>query len=351
MEAVLTTQSSAKEAPGRFAEIVGNMPASYFGIVLGLAGLGSAWRAASRAWQLPPIIAEWIYIGASVVWALLVILYILSRSSHRRSWWRKQPIPFNAASSDQAGVATMLIAGGLVPHHRLSADIVFAVGFVFTLVFAVWRTGGLWQGERDHAATTAVLYLPTVAGSFVSAIVVSALGYPDWGQFAFGAGSFRGSRWNRCCCIDCRQVPQRRSRCAPHWESNSRQHRLVPSPTSPSAAAYRTSSSTRLSATASSQLLVMARLSHWIAQARCSPRIMGVQLRATAIATAPMQLIARGDHGAVAVLGPLLVHHSECGYRQPHRHDVVPAVIGKDVRLLPGSSYEEGRALQKTRVS
>jgi len=57
-----------------FSEIVENMSASYFGIVLGLAGLGSAWRGAERAWQLPKFIAGWIYVVAGVVWAALVVL-------------------------------------------------------------------------------------------------------------------------------------------------------------------------------------------------------------------------------------------------------------------------------------
>jgi hypothetical protein len=60
--------------------------------------------------------------------------------------------------------------------------ILFTVGVAFAFGFEVWRTGGLWQGEREHAATTAVLYLPTVAGSFVTAITPAAVGYADWGQ-------------------------------------------------------------------------------------------------------------------------------------------------------------------------
>jgi hypothetical protein len=37
---------------------------------------------------------------------------------------------------------------------------------------------------------SAVLYLPTVAGSFVTAITASSLGFADWGRLAFGAGLF-----------------------------------------------------------------------------------------------------------------------------------------------------------------
>ena len=36
--------------------------------------------------------------------------------------------------------------------------------------------------------TTPVLYLPTVAGSFVSAITSSVFGHPDWGMPFFGVG-------------------------------------------------------------------------------------------------------------------------------------------------------------------
>ena len=46
------------------------------------------------------------------------------------------------------------------------------------------------MGGRTPETTTPVLYLPTVAGGFVSAIVASALGYRDWGVLFFGAGMF-----------------------------------------------------------------------------------------------------------------------------------------------------------------
>lgn len=58
------------------------------------------------------------------------------------------------------GVATMLIAGGLIPHARVRRLALLGLGGAYTLAFAAWRTGGLWQGGRDPADTTPVLYLP-----------------------------------------------------------------------------------------------------------------------------------------------------------------------------------------------
>jgi tellurite resistance protein TehA-like permease len=175
---------------GPLSEIVGNMPVSYFGIVLGLAGLGNAWRGAEQAWRLPKFVADWIYLVAGLVCAALVVLFVLKALLAPDKLAAEAAHPVQCCFIGLAGVATMLIAGGLVPHERTSASVLFGIGFAYTLCFAVWRTGVLWQGERDPETTTAVLYLPTVAGSFVSASVASSLGYSDWGQLAFGAGMF-----------------------------------------------------------------------------------------------------------------------------------------------------------------
>jgi tellurite resistance protein len=77
-----------------------------------------------------------------------------------------------------------------MPYFRLTAALLTAFGAALTIGFALWRTGLLWRGERDHGATTPVLYLPLVAGAFVTAMAAGSLGYSDWAQLAFGAGLF-----------------------------------------------------------------------------------------------------------------------------------------------------------------
>jgi tellurite resistance protein len=82
----------------------------------------------------------------------------------------------------------MLMAVVALPYSRSIAVITFGVGAASTLVFGVWRHGALWRGGRTPSTTTPVLYLPTVAGNFVTAIVASQLGWPEWGKLFFGAG-------------------------------------------------------------------------------------------------------------------------------------------------------------------
>lgn len=69
-----------------------------------------------------------------------------------------------------------------------STSVLATIGIVRQLIFGVYHTGQLWQGGRDPRTTTPVLYLPTVAGGFVSTITLSACGRPDWGVPLFGVG-------------------------------------------------------------------------------------------------------------------------------------------------------------------
>lgn len=61
------------------------VPASFFGIVLGVAGLGGAWRVAHRVWALPAMIGESLLLLAALIWLMLLTLYtakwIVARSA------------------------------------------------------------------------------------------------------------------------------------------------------------------------------------------------------------------------------------------------------------------------------
>jgi len=166
------------------------IPASFFGIILGLAGLGGDWRAAARMWGLPSRIGEGIMMITIACWMLLVFLFV--------SKWVAAPLearaelkhPILCCFVGLMPLATALIGLAVAPYCRDCAKVFFWVGALGQLGFSLFRTGQLWQGGRDPNTTTPVLYLPSVAGSFVSSIVASALGYSDVAPLFFGAGLF-----------------------------------------------------------------------------------------------------------------------------------------------------------------
>ncbi|HEX3895979.1 MAG TPA: hypothetical protein VHW73_07195 [Rudaea sp.] len=53
------------------------IPASFFGIVLGLAGVGNGWRFAAKIWPVPTIIADVRFALALIAWLIVALLYVL----------------------------------------------------------------------------------------------------------------------------------------------------------------------------------------------------------------------------------------------------------------------------------
>ena len=282
------------------------VPAAFFGIVLGLAGLGATWRVATRVWQMPAVIGETIVFVSVAVWAILVVLYVLKWMLASGEALKEAEHPVQCCFIGLIGVATLLVAGGIMPYSRVGAQALFVLGVAFTLLFALWRTGKLWQGDRDITTTTAVLYLPTVAGSFVTAAVASALGLPDWGQLAFGAGFFAWLAIESA-------LLHRLLTAAPLPAALRPTLGVQLAPPAVGAVAY-------LSVTqgppdmlahamlgyAILQALILVRLLPWITKEGCAPSYWAFTFGATAHGAAPLRLMERGDTGAVATLAPIL---------------------------------------------
>lgn len=164
------------------------VPAAFFGIILGLVGLGGCWRSAGRLWHVSTIVGESIMAVAVVVWAILVVLYISKWIWRRVEATAELEHPVQCCFVGLLPVSTMLVALAVLPHSRTAAAILGATGGIGQLGFAVYRTGQLWMGGRDPQATTPILYLPTVAGNFVSAVIAVAFGLSDLASMFFGAG-------------------------------------------------------------------------------------------------------------------------------------------------------------------
>ena len=157
-------------------------------MILGLVGLGGSWRFAAAAWSLPPAIGETIMLTATAVWCVLIVLY-----GAKWIWARAEALaefrhPIQCCFIGVVPASTALIGVAIRPYALLTATILAVVGIIGQFLFGVYRTGQLWMGGRDPATTTPVLYLPTVAGSFISAITLGAFGHPEWGAPFFGVG-------------------------------------------------------------------------------------------------------------------------------------------------------------------
>ncbi|MER8376028.1 dicarboxylate transporter/tellurite-resistance protein TehA [Mesorhizobium sp. M1409] len=166
------------------------IPASMFGIVLGTAGLANAWRAASELWHFQSTIGDVIGLVATAIWVALIALFATKWVLFPAEAKQELGHPVQCCFVGLIGVSTMLVGLVLARYSDITANVLYWAGAIWTAGFSVWRTGALWHGGRDATTTTAVLYLPSVAGFYVVAIVGAPLGYLDLAKLAFGAAFF-----------------------------------------------------------------------------------------------------------------------------------------------------------------
>lgn len=281
------------------------VPASFYGIVLGLAGLANAWRAAHAAWHLTAVVGEALFAVAAFAWLVITVLYALKWILALEYARAEAAHPVQCCFIGLSGVATLLIAQGALPYARPLAVALFSIGASFTFGFGLWRTGSLWQGGRDAGATTPVLYLPLVAGGFVTAATAGALGWADWGEFAFGAALFS---W-----LAIESVLLHRLYTAEPLAVALRPTLGIQlAPPAVGAASYLAIGGAPglpvhlLIGYAIFEALLLARLTRWISEAEFGPAYWAFTFGVTALATAATRVAAVERHGAMTTLAAVL---------------------------------------------
>jgi tellurite resistance protein len=251
-------------------------------------------------------VSETLMLVGALVWAALVVLYVAKWFFARSEASAELEHPVQCCFVGLIGVSTSLISLASRPYSSALAGLLFAAGALFTLAFALWRTGLLWRGERDPGETTPVLYLPLVAGAFVTATAAAGLGYHDWGQLAFGAGLFS---WLAIESV----LLHRLFTAAPLPPALRPTLGIQLAPPTVGAVAYLSVSGAGADLIAHSllgygllQALLLLRMLPWIMQQPFAPSYWAFTFGATALATAPLRLIEDDTNGATATLAPYL---------------------------------------------
>jgi tellurite resistance protein len=307
------------------------IPAGAFGIVLGLAGLASGWRVAAKVWNVAPSIGEAVALLAAAVWLLLILLY-----AAKWIWLRSEALaefrhPVLCCFVGIVPVTTALVGWVLRPYLYLPALTLAIAGVAGQLVFGIYRTGSLWKGGRDHVTTTPILYLPTVAGSFVSAIVLSAFGHVSWAVPFFGAGllswlAIESVLLHRLYVVSELPPPLRPTlgiQLAPPAVGCAAYFSITSGPPDLFAQA--------LIGYALLQALVLIRLLPWIARQPFTASYWAFSFGVTALALDTLRCVERGDPGPLAIAAPYVFGFANviiCGL-----------VVGSVVQMLRGKLF------------
>ncbi len=290
----------------QIAAKIAHVPASLFGIVLGLAGLGNAWRIAHRVWGLPSSVGEVLLLVAAITWLLLLSLFALKWLLFRTEAISELEHPVQSTYVSLIGIATNLIAIGIHPYTHVGGVMVFVPGACISMIHGIFFTSFAWSGERHFSENTSSLYLPTVAGCFVTGTAAATLGYKGLAQLAFGAGMLS---W-----FSIESVILHRFYSEAEVPAEQRPSMGIQfAPAAVGAVTYLSITggagdifSRALLGYALLQAFVLLRMSRWILVQPLNPSYWAFTFGAASIATVALRMVEHGERGAIASIAPML---------------------------------------------
>ena len=282
------------------------IPASFFAIPLGLVALGLAWQAAESIWSEPKWVSDALIWFGATLWVFLLMSYLGEWLLRRTDAMAELEHPIQSCFIGLAGVVSLLASIGFSTSHRTLSLGCFFFGIAWTLIFAIYQTGRFWMGDSKPETLTPILYLPMVAGAFVSASACAAMGYADWGKLAFGAGLFT---WLALESVILLRLYTARPVLPPLRPAMGLQFAAP----AVGAVAYLSVGGGKpdifayaLIGYALLQALILIRLLPWLVRADLTPAWWSFSFGAASLPTAAMKLAAHRDAGAIAALAPYL---------------------------------------------
>jgi tellurite resistance protein len=154
------------------------LPVSFFGAVMGLAGLSIAWRLAYDSFGVPAWIAAtlgWTAIAAFVLLGIGYLSKLINAPEAVLSEF-KHPIAGNLFGT--IPISLLLLAIILAPINLLLARVVWVIGAISMVVFArtiVHR----WMSDRQQVAHATPAWIVPVVGMLDVPLVLPSLAWPQ----------------------------------------------------------------------------------------------------------------------------------------------------------------------------
>jgi tellurite resistance protein len=165
------------------------IPVSFFSIVMGIAGLGAAWRAASQAYKVSAWFADALLAISVALWLALLAAQVAKALTARERLRAELEHPVDGSLAALAPAALLLLTAGIAVHSRSLAAVLFWIGAAGQLAFAVYVVGRWFMAPIEPSLVTPALYIPPVVGSFLAALAAGSVGRADAGWLFFGAGA------------------------------------------------------------------------------------------------------------------------------------------------------------------
>lgn len=298
--------SETAQTPSSAPPFVARIPFAFFATVLGLGGLANGWRVAVRLWGWPTAIADGLALLAFAIWAVVAAAVAAKWTVARPAAKAEALHPITGGFLALAPMSGMIAGLATLPLFGAFAEGLLAILVAAQIGFALWFVGRAWTGGRPQEATTPVLHLPTVGGSFVAAMALAALGVPDAAKMMFGVGLIswiviEALLWQRFLHLPALPVPIR---------ATIGIHMAPPAVGLVSYLAVTTGApdgfALGLFGYALLQAAILARLIRWLREQPFGAPYWAYTFAVAALPLGAMRMVERGAEGTVALLAPVL---------------------------------------------
>ena len=167
-----------------------NFLSARFSIILGLFGFGKMWSLSNLFFTNTYKIGEIILLITCLLWLVFIGLYgikLIKKSNH---FIDEIKDPINNNYIGLIGVSSMLIATVIKTYIYSLAELLFITGLCIQLGYGVYIKQKKWLTSHQHNYITPSLYIPSVAGNFVTALVAGVFDYKNVGYLFLGIGFF-----------------------------------------------------------------------------------------------------------------------------------------------------------------
>lgn len=163
MNTVFIPPLEAAQAKPASTPSIKNLPVNLFGSVMGLAGLGLAWRLAHQYFGVSPVIGEAIGLFAALVFVVLAAGYLVKVARHRQAVVSEFAHPIAGNFFGTIVIAILLLSVVAGPYDETLAQGLWTLGSVLTVALAGLVLSRLFKGRQDLQHAVPAWLIPGVA--------------------------------------------------------------------------------------------------------------------------------------------------------------------------------------------
>lgn len=173
--------------PQNTAPSLRHFPLPLFAVVMGIAGLGLAWREAGRVLGAPVLIGEALLLIATMVFGLVATAYLLKGQRYPAAVAAEFRHPVRSNFIFAITVGLILLSNALLPHRPDLAGGLWLFATIAHLLLAGWLVRRLLLQPMPLATLTPAIFIPLV-GNILAPLAGMKLGYPALSWFSFSVG-------------------------------------------------------------------------------------------------------------------------------------------------------------------